>query len=165
MISQHYKNQKGFTLFEMVLALSVFAIMTSLIILYVNPEEKRKIARDNLRISDAMLIDRLINEYRLDNGSYPDVVTLLRDSRTLPTGGISIDNSTSGWIDADFSKYNSRLPIDPINSVDYFYSYYHSVTGYELNVILEQQTELMAEDGGNDPNRYEIGNDLSLISP
>jgi hypothetical protein len=122
-------------------------------------------ARDDRRLSDINILDQAINEYLLDNGDYPDVVGTLRDSTSLPSGNTSLDNSSDGWIDADLSKYTAKLPVDPLNDATYHYSYYHNITGYELNAVLEYYTEYAQEDGGDDPDIYEMGNNTTLISP
>jgi hypothetical protein len=60
---------------------------------------------------------------------------------------------------------NIMMPIDPINDPTYYYSYFQNGSGYELNARLEFSPDLMQNDGGNDPDMYEIGNNLLLISP
>ncbi len=159
------KNLKGMTLIEIVLAVAVILIISGAGLLAINPAEKRANARDTVRISDIETIERAVQEYLMDNGSYPDLAGTIRESVTLPTGNTSLDNSASGWIDTDLSKYMSRMPIDPINDATYKYSYYHTTSTYEINAVLEDITNLMLDDGGNDANVYEVGNDLTLISP
>lgn len=150
---------------ELLTALAIIMILISASTIIINPEEKKKRARDNKRLTDISTIDRAVNEFLLDNGDYPDAADTLRESTTLPSGSSALDNAAGGWIAADLSDYTSRLPVDPINDASYFYSYYHTASGYELNVILEYLTEVMQEDGGDDPARFEQGNNLTLISP
>ena len=81
-------------------------------------------------------------------------------------GGTSVDNAANGWITADFSGYTSRLPIDPVNVDPQRYYYIHNGSGYELNAVLEVlEFDLNTSDGGDDDARYELGNNLTLISP
>jgi hypothetical protein len=110
-------------------------------------------------------LDRAITEYKVDEGSYPDTVDTLRTSTVLPAGSTALTNVRTGWIAQNLSAYASRLPIDPINDATYFYSYYHDADTYELNARLEYNFDLMTSDGGNDPNLYEVGNNLGLITP
>jgi len=162
----HSKNhQPGVTLTELIIVITLITIITSTSLLLLKPAEKRAKARDNHRLSDLSTLDRVINEYLLDYSDYPDLYDVLRDSTTLPGGGTSVDNAAAGWIDEDLSAYTSHLPVDPINDATYRYYYYHDNTGYELNAVMEFLTEEPANDGGNDPIRYEMGNNLTLISP
>ena len=157
--------QKGITLPELLITITLLTILVTSSVLVLRPEEKKAKARDNRRLNDISTLDRVINEYLLDYSDYPDLFDVLRDSTSLPGTSVSLDNSAAGWIDEDLSEYTSHLPIDPINDTTYRYYYYHGDTGYELNVVLEYLTDEAANDGGDDVNRYEMGNDLTLISP
>lgn len=150
---------------ELIIVITLISILASVSILVLDPAEKRARARDNRRLSDLSTLDRVINEFLLDNGDYPDLSLVLRDSTTLPVGGISVDNASSGWIDVDLSAYTSHLPVDPVNDATYRYYYYHDNTGYELNAVLETLSDEAVNDGGDDADRYEVGNNLTLISP
>ncbi len=150
---------------ELIVVMAIIAILLTASVVILNPEEKKRRARDNKRFSDLNLLDRTINEYVLDTGFYPDSDDVLRDSTTLPAGNSALDSALGGWIDEDISDYTSRLPLDPINDSTYLYSYYHDESSYELNAVLEYFDEFALDDGGNDPDVYEIGNNLSLISP
>ena len=159
------KKEKGVTMVEILVVLAILMILITASTIILNPVEKKARARDNKRFSDINTLDRMINEYLIDNGSYPDLENTLRESDTLPTGNISVDNASDGWIDTDLSEYHSRLPTDPINDAIYKYYYYHNASSYELNAVLEHSLEFAQDDGGDDLDRYEIGNDLTLISP
>lgn len=156
---------KGLTLVEVLVVITIIVITTSTGVLILRPQERQAEARDNVRLSDVATLERAINEFVLDNGSYPDTTMTLRESIVLPTGNTSLDNSASGWIDADLSTYTSRLPIDPINDSTYKYSYYHTLSAYEINAVLETFDTEAANDGGDDADVYEVGNDLTLLSP
>jgi len=158
-------RQKGVTIPELMVAITIMTVMITSIMIILKPDEKKAKARDNRRISDITLLDRVINEYLLDYSDYPDLFDVLRDSTSLPGTGISLDNSSAGWIDEDLSEYTSHLPIDPINDSTYRYFYYHDDSGYELNAVMEFLTGEAANDGGNDATRLEMGNNLTLISP
>lgn len=159
-------KQKGVSIVELLLVISFTMVMFAFVLLYVDPIERRRIARDNVRLNDINILDRAITEYALDNGFFPDTDLVLRESTIAPSSEtISLDNSTKGWIDANLSKYTSRLPVDPINDENYHYSYYHAQTSYELNAVLEHLSVYAEGDGGDDPSVYEMGNNLVLLSP
>ena len=166
-LKTHYKNpNKGFTIVELLLIIGIIAILLSIVFLTIKPPELLKRGRDQKRLSDMSTLERIISEYKVDNGNYPDQENLLRDSLTLPVGNTNLSNSNgSGWIDANVATYNSRLPIDPLNTNAYRYFYIQNGDTFELNCVLEFNATLMSSDGGNDPARYELGNNLSLISP
>lgn len=145
--------------------MGILMIFISTAVLAIRPEERRKQSRDHKRLSDMQLLDRLINEYVTDFGFYPDEADAVRDSITLPENNLDLASSTAGWINADFSKYNSKLPLDPLNESSYIYSYVHNGNSYELNALLESMPDKASGDGGNDSNVYELGNNLELISP
>jgi len=157
--------KKGFTIVELIVAMAIIFVLLAVVLVNVNPIKNQNSAKDVKRISDLNLLEVAINAYRVDNKNYPDTVNVLRISTQLPSGNTQIENVSSGWIDQDMTGYLSRLPTDPVNDSIYHYSYIHSQTGYEINAKLESLPEQMQNDGGNDPNVYEVGNILTLISP
>ena len=158
-------SEEGITIVELAISIAVFSILLFSSIVYFNPVEKKQRARDSRRLSDLEVIDRAINEYILDNQAYPDLPGTLRRSNVLPAGSSSLGSAGGGWISVDFESYLSMLPIDPTNDEIYHYYFLQTSEGYELNAILEYNTDLMVNDGGNDNNFYEIGNNLTIISP
>ena len=164
--SSHRKTfQKGFTFMELVVITAMLLVLVAVVVLFVSPSSQSKKARDNIRLSDISVLERSISEFALDNKRYPDQVNVLRMSTALPPGATHIQDSHGGWIKDNLSQYNEKLPIDPINDSNFYYSYTHSDTGFELNAKMEYYVEKMSEDGGNDDNVYEVGNNLNLISP
>ena len=157
-------NHKGFSLIELVLVFGIAMILSVGVVMFANPVEYRAKTRDGRRLTDVSTLDRIINEYFVDTGSYPDSSDVLRLSTSLPFGQVGpVENIISGWITVDLSPYNSKLPVDPLNDATYFYSYQHTEDTYEINASLEHQVEYMQEDGGNDNGIYEIGNDLTIL--
>lgn len=63
-----------------------------------------------------------------------------------------------------FKKYIDKEIVDKANFLEYTVS--SEKDQYELNILIPETGEsLMLEDGGDDPNLYEIGSDLFLIKP
>lgn len=158
------KFQKGFSMLELTIVLALLILLTTAVVLFVNPDKQSKKARDEKRLSDLSTIDRAISEFVLNNSRYPDQEDILRMSNTLPSGSTDLNKSNPGWIFDDLSPYLEKLPTDPLNDDQFFYTYMQSGTSYEINAKLEDLTDEMINDGGNDPNLYEIGNNLNLIS-
>jgi len=148
----HYNSNKAFTLVELVVSISALLLISSVLLLNVNPGESKKKSRDNKRLLDISEIERSINEYMLDNNSYPGVPNVLYKSTNI------------NWIPSSLSKYISVLPIDPLNTSDNYYYYINNGNSYEITARLEYFSDLMANDNGNQQNTYEVGNNLNLIS-
>ena len=79
----------------------------------------------------------------------------------------------TGWLPVNFSGVTilqlSKLPLDPRNtghsgipSLYYSYACKTDLT-YELNANMESNTSAEANDGGNNPNLYEIGPNKDIL--
>ena len=158
------KNSSGLTIVELVVSMAVLVLLMVTVVIIVNPTMFQSRARDEKRLGDLSILDRAINEYMLDNASYPDTVDTTRYSTSLPLNNVGpFENPFDGWIDVNMSLYLVRLPTDPINDVTYRYTYRHTQYGYELNAVLEEQVDYMSTDGGNNNSLYELGNDLTIL--
>lgn len=112
------KNLKGFTLVELMVAIAIIAILS--IVGTVIYSGISKSSRDTKRKSDIHAIRLALENYKLDNGRYPDA---------------RVYGPRGGWADSDiypadyilnFSTYlaSGALPLDPINKDGYYYSYF-----------------------------------------
>jgi type II secretory pathway pseudopilin PulG len=165
-LNKKLKNSpNGFTIVEIVIVTGLLIMLSTLLVINLDPIGNKKKARDGKRISDISTIDTAISEFVADKKRYPDESDILRQSTILPGGSTQLTGSNMGWIKENLSSYISMLPIDPVNDDTYHYHYIHNATGYELNAKLEIFTSEMIDDGGNDNNFYEVGNNLNLISP
>jgi len=131
------KEAGGFTIVELIISISVIMILISGVSLIIRPGELKARARDNRRLSDLNTFESGVNQFRLENDRYPTPEEL--------------------------SLYMVKVPVDPINTGMYQYSYSFSGTSYELNARLEYFTAYAADDGGTDPDIYEVGNDLTIF--
>jgi prepilin-type N-terminal cleavage/methylation domain-containing protein len=81
-------------------------------------------------------------------------------------------NST-GWLPVNLAQLSygtplSALPVDPVNSPNYYYSYAATTTGgyyYEIDAFMESKkygasgtNDVVSTDGGDNPHAYEVGN-------
>lgn len=93
-------------------------------------------------------------------------------------GQFDSGGASGGWIpDLDFSGMSptpiSKLPVDPTNNATYYYGYAVNAGGsFELTVPLESTyygtggtVDAAAKDGGDDTALYEVGTDLTIITP
>lgn len=157
-------NSNGVSIVEIGIVVFILSLIILSSILIINPAEQRQRAKDEKRLSDISTLDRAINEFNIDNESYPDQSDVLRVSYLLPLGNEGpLENSSTGWIQQDLSTYLQKLPTDPVNDSQFFYSYQRDSNGYEINARLEYYLDMAQNDGGNDLNVYEVGNDLTTI--
>jgi prepilin-type N-terminal cleavage/methylation domain-containing protein len=133
------KSNCGFTYVELMLVITLIALLATGLVLIYRPSSLNSRARDNDRLSDLSAIERAVNEFYIDNEYYPDITV------------------------EDLSTYLHPFPVDPLNDADYFYSYSTDGSTYEINVRLEYLIEKMTSDNGNEDNRYELGNKLDLL--
>lgn len=156
--------QKGFTFVELMVIIAILMVIFAIINVLVRPLDQIKKARDNQRLSDINILDRVASEYLLDNRRYPDQENILRCSNVLPSGSSDLSSPNRGWVYENLSSYTEKLPIDPLNTDVFRYCYIHNSTSYEISAKLEYYIEKMSEDGGNSVDFLEVGNNLNLIT-
>jgi len=158
------KRQVGITLTELVAVVGILVVLILAVLIIVNPAEILARGRDERRLTDMTILDRAVNEYKIDAKSFPDLADTTRLSTSLPLGNSGpLVDPTDGWIDVNLSQYLTKIPIDPINDDTYRYSYRHTQYSYELNAVLEYYVEYMVDDNGDDNSVYELGNDLTIL--
>ncbi len=160
------KYQKGFTLLELLVTIALLGVIAAVILRAINPFTQIAKARDAVRKQDVNALARAIQAYHVEN--YP----------ALPAAGntyISTDGSPpenaggAGWIPSDLSTQVKTLPIDLLNNGAYFYRYYADTVPppgrFKIDVRMEADFAAAENDGGIDPNRYEVGTDKTLLPP
>lgn len=166
--------QRGFTLVELLVVIAIIAILAAVVILVINPIELTRRTRDAARLTDLAGLQQAINVAVSDattSGSF----VLCSELGSYPCNGSSHtgprNNNGTGWVKVNIGSQKSvslpTLPIDPLNNVTYHYTYCADKDTWEISTVLEsdQYKGRMANDGGNEDNRYEVGSDLTLISP
>lgn len=165
------KGNAGFTLLELLIVISIIAILAVALVLVLNPGETLKKSRDAQRISDLGTIKTALGIY-LTSTSTPimGACTASRDSQAIA----DYDTDGTGWIDVNLNALTggapiSTLPRDPISDGTYSYKYEceQGTMTFEVSTKLESQAYTVddnkaATDGGSDPLRYEVGTKLSL---
>ncbi len=185
-------TKRGFTLVEILIAIAILGILSAASFVAINPSERFKQSRDTERVADISNLNTLISQKRYshvrrDLGNAQVVYISLPDTSatcssytlpTLPSGWsyacvaqedvLNVDGT--GWLPVDISESRamSALPLDPLNTQDYFYAYtIDSNEAFVLTSALESEEKLKGTattDGGNDDVRFEKGTNLALWS-
>ena len=187
------KNLGGFTLLELLIVIGIVTVLTTMIILVLNPSEFKREARDVVRSIELRTLSGAAGLAAADNpnlffGTPGKVYISLPDTNlncssyilpVLPSGwtyGCVIQDNLqkvdgTGWVPIAFDSLSfrpfSKLPIDPINKVEGGLYYSYTVGSWEFNGLFESDKYVaMAEsDGGDAPLLYEFGSDLVGIPP
>lgn len=185
-----YPVGKGFTLIELIVVIALIALLSTTVILMINPVKMFQEARDSQRAADINQMSRAMslmlavttqpvlgpnpaNCYvyktgQICTGRYASAATSTASS--TPSQAVN----GSGWVPASLgvSPALSKWPIDPTNNTtNLFYSYaYDSANTWEFTAAMESirygsstsADNLIATDGGNQPLLYEVGTNVGL---
>lgn len=179
---------KGFTLLELLIVIAILAILTTVVVLILNPAEYLAQARDSQRLSDTNTLNSAISLYlaTVSNivwtgcGSVVCTATGTVPGGTAACGSVSSSTviSGGGWVPISFNNIPGgspliREPIDPTNNSTYKYAYNcnASANTYEIDAKMESAkyrntgaSDVESKDGGNASSTYEIGTALDLIN-
>lgn len=166
------QNLKGFTLLELLIVISIIAILSVALVMVLNPAEILKKSRDSQRISDLNTIKTAVGIY-LTSTSTPTLTCWTATSTSATTTGSIYKIDGTGWIPVDLSTLTggspiSNLPLDPVNTGAnvYWYKCNNTDKTFEVSATLESAAyttddNKAAKDGGDDATRYEIGTKLN----
>ena len=104
-------RSRGFTLIELIVAIGVIGVLTSVLVTLINPDTQLRKSRDTRRKSDLSLIQSALEQYRSDQDSYPLTID-------FPACG----NSFKSPPPAPFITYMEKIPCDPLPASLYTYS-------------------------------------------
>ena len=129
----NFKNKsKGFTLIEMLIVITIIALLASLIL--VGMGGARAKTRDSRRIADLHNVMNGLELYYAKNSNYPDESNWVGLSTALTTGDIGV----------------SRIPKDPLSSSPTSNTYYYGASldtqDYVLGAKLETDDPALDED-------------------
>jgi len=176
--------KKGFTLLELLIVIGILAVLSTTMVLVINPAEMLRRARDSQRISDLNTIKSALAFYlteaaspSLDGGS--STVMFVYKPATLTITGTTCGGKTSrndstsqvvngsGWIPVNLASLTggspiSGYPVDPNPYNDKRYYIYlpdQNTLTFELLANMESTTYSAQEatDGGVLNDVYEVG--------
>jgi prepilin-type N-terminal cleavage/methylation domain-containing protein len=176
--------KKGFTLLELLIVIGILAILSTTMILVINPAELLKKARDSQRISDLNTLKTAI-AYYLTNAS---TVSMGSATQTFSSYGagilcspwtVSTSSATnilaidgSGWVPIPFNAITGGSPIgalprDPNQStatstVNYLYVYLATSTNNGYEMIANMESTYYSKNGTGDVENTDGGLDSTL---
>jgi len=185
-------KRASFTLIELLIVVTLLAILGAVVVVVLNPAEMMRQSRDSTRLYDLQQLNKVLSFIQVDQpalnfGSSSVVYVSIPDASstcanlglpTLPSGwAYACSNSFNykkingnGWVPVNFTQFSggspiSKLPIDPVNSTSTG-EYYTYVTGgswkLTARLVSEKYTPKAGTDSGSDPALFEQGNDVTL---
>lgn len=114
---KNIKNQRGFTLLEVLLVVAIIAILAGIVIIAINPGKQLGDSRNAQRQADVTTILNAIYQYSLDNnGSVPSTITNTA-TEICKTGTVPATCTSGSLIDlssvTSSGKYVAAMPVDP----------------------------------------------------
>ena len=143
------KNQRAFTLLELLIVMVILALLAGLGLMSFGTIQMK--SRDSRRKQDLANISKALETYYNDYGEYPASV-----------GGLIAGCDQDGaekcgwggpWIDDKGTLYMSALPQDPARNQNYFY-YLLNDNSYYLFARLENELDGDAAKNANKPSYY-----------
>ncbi len=104
-------TEKGFTLIELLVVVSIVSVLSSVV--FASVASARTKARDTQRVQNLLQLEKAINAYYADNGTYPSTggsSNWLKESDGVFTG-------PGGYVPNLAPKYISTLPTDPKRNI------------------------------------------------
>ena len=97
----YLKSKKAFTLVELLIVVGIIAILSGVVIAFINPRTLRGKARDGVRRNDMALIKGALEQYYAEHNEYPNAILF-----------------GSPW-----AGYLQQIPVDPLGATATPYCY------------------------------------------
>ena len=135
------KNIRGFTLIELVVVVAIIGVMATSVIAVLNPFAQFQKANDAKRKTDLSQIQKALEIYYQDYGSYPDQSDYQLDPITSAPGVTHVIKTLKSW-GSSWQPYMNVIPSDPTTPSKH-YVYYVSNNGqtYYLYASLDRTSD------------------------
>ncbi len=143
-----FSTPRGFTLVETLLAVTIIAVLGTILLSNFNPLEQIKKSNDAKRKASLNQLQRALESYYSDYGKYP---------ASSPDYKLYINATTLNW-GSRWSPYMDTLPADPMASRTYIY--YSPLSSNGQTYYLYANLEL----GFKDPQACLKGNACSSVT-
>lgn len=167
--------KRGFTLIELLIVIAILAVLSTVVVLVLNPAELLRQARDSSRISDLGSINSAIALYLADvaspswlgSGTTPRCTsgaeTVITGTTCTAWATTTVDGN--GWVGINFGSIStgsplSRLPLDPVNDSTNsvcggspdgcYYGFYASTTMGKYRLFANMESVKFGSGGGSD---------------
>ena len=119
------RSTSGFTIVELLIVIVVIGILAAITVVSYGTVQAK--ARDNVRYTDAKIIIKALEMYKVDKGTYPPTSATGASSCAGHTNGYSYSTATDGtWLKPLVDDgYLKRAPISPVNNCTSYYRYLH----------------------------------------
>jgi prepilin-type N-terminal cleavage/methylation domain-containing protein len=177
-------TKKGFTLLELLIVIGILAILSTTIVLVINPAELLKKARDSQRISDLNTVKTAIAYYVTETGSpsigslysaqtYSDLAGVKCHATATIAPAVAYTTDGSGWIPINFDGMTGgspigALPTDPnktaidANPGRYYVYQVGSTTNYTFKLVSNMESTYYANGGDGDVESTDGGTEDAL---
>jgi prepilin-type N-terminal cleavage/methylation domain-containing protein len=164
------KSSYGFTLIELMVVIAVVAVLAGSLVMAINPQSIVQKSRDAKRMQDIDTLAKALSlalaegEIQLSVNS-SSCTSCKSNNGTLVTSGSGYVKFVIPVDKTGLTKYLSTLPVDPLNTGNYVYTFGSTLNDFELNTVFEHADNLprMTTDGGNGSAVYEVGTNLSIL--
>ena len=125
------KSMKGFTLIEVLIVLSIIAILATIVMVSLNPTKQFKFARDSQRSAHLMSLLNGIGQNMIDHSGILYCSNVATEVPTVRTNLASVGFNIANCL---VPIYLQNLPFDP-SKVG---AYYSSANDFDLKYTIEQ---------------------------
>jgi len=131
-IKIYMKNKKAFTLVELVIVITVLAILWIIALISIDPYNKY--ARNSVRLTDVRTIEKTLNNFYTDTTYYP----IPEDPKPINYSWSIVWVQWNVWDDIIMKLAEiNKIPIDPLTWNEYTYSLLNTKQEFEIWAVLE----------------------------
>jgi prepilin-type N-terminal cleavage/methylation domain-containing protein len=114
------KQNKGFTLLEILLVIAAIGILAAIVLVAINPNRQIAQARNTVRQADINTIQKALEQYLIEKGSYPNGITnTYREICNTGSNNTTQGTVSSGCIDLRelVPDYIASISVNPSTSI------------------------------------------------